>query len=126
LARAITRLALGDDAVSRGGTESEERAHLSISQYVDHKEVGKMSVLAFLLRQCAAKQSRVLLFSKTMRILDYAQALCQGRGYEQRRLDGSTSLTERTRVVKDFQSGKVFVLLVSTKGARLKNIQYSL
>ncbi|MES1919760.1 putative DNA helicase ino80 [Bonamia ostreae] len=63
---------------------------------------------------------RVLIFSQMTKMLDILQDYCHIRRYKFLRLDGSTQITDRTIMVKQFQRDtSVFIFLLSTRAGGL-------
>ncbi|KAJ8601373.1 hypothetical protein CTAYLR_005028 [Chrysophaeum taylorii] len=80
----------------------------------------KCRQLRILLPQLRAQNRRVLLFSQWVRILDLLGLLCE-EDLDMRvcRLDGSTDVTERHRLIKKFNNGDYDVFLLSTRAGGL-------
>lgn len=59
---------------------------------------------------------KALLFAQTQQMLDILEKLVAGRGWRYHRMDGSTSVALRARLMDDFNSRPdVFVFLLTTK-----------
>ena len=82
---------------------------------------GKLKILDKLLPKLKAAGSKVLLFSQMTRLLDIIEDYCELRKYSYLRLDGSTSLTDRTEHIRTFNQEKdtTFLFLLSTRAGGL-------
>lgn len=59
---------------------------------------------------------RALLFTQTQQMLDILERCVQGAGHSYHRMDGSTPVGLRARLVDDFNTNEdVFVFLLTTK-----------
>ena len=59
---------------------------------------------------------KVLLFTQTQQMLDIVERSVQNQGWNYHRMDGSTNVSARARLVDDFNVNKdVFVFLLTTK-----------
>lgn len=59
---------------------------------------------------------RALLFTQTQQMLDILERCVQGAGHSYHRMDGSTPVSLRARLVDDFNTNeRVFVFLLTTK-----------
>ncbi|WIA32931.1 hypothetical protein OEZ86_006099 [Tetradesmus obliquus] len=79
---------------------------------------GKMGFVAQLLAVLrATTDDKVVIVSNYTQTLDLFAALCRQRGYVHLRLDGSTSITKRQKLVGQLNApgSKVFVFLLSSK-----------
>jgi Helicase conserved C-terminal domain len=74
-------------------------------------------VIDKLLAHWQAQGDKVLLFTQTQQMLDILQRLVQQRRYSYHRMDGSTAIATRSRLIDDFNSSssKAFVFLLTTK-----------
>lgn len=86
----------------------------------DHivRNSGKMIVLDVLLAQLKKRESRVLIFSHSTRMLDIIEDyLNLHPEYEYCRIDGSVNVDERTNRIAEFQDpeSKKFIFLLSTR-----------
>lgn len=82
------------------------------------KNFGKMIVLDMILKKLKQQNSRVLIFSQFKRVLDIIEDyLFLHPEYEYCRLDGKSSITDRTGCIADFQNkqSKKFVFLLTTR-----------
>ena len=79
---------------------------------------GKFAVLARLLAILRAEtKDRIVIISNYTQTLDLVQLLCRQNGYPAVRLDGSTSISKRQKLVKQFNdpSENCFAFLLSSK-----------
>ncbi|EOO02813.1 putative snf2 family atp-dependent chromatin-remodeling factor snf21 protein [Phaeoacremonium minimum UCRPA7] len=74
----------------------------------------KMAVLVKILDQAKLMGEKVLVFSQYLDTLDYIENLCREQKRLYLRLDGSTAPNVRLRDVKQFNTGKDEVYLIST------------
>ncbi|CAO1612989.1 unnamed protein product [Parajaminaea phylloscopi] len=76
---------------------------------------GKWSVLRDLLSQWHQAGDKVLLFSRSLRLLDWLAVWVQRAGYRHLRLDGSTHASIRQTLVQQFnRDSNIFCMLIST------------
>lgn len=96
------------------GPPYEEGEHLVTN-------AGKLVVLDKLLPKLQAQNSRVLIFSQMTRLLDILEDYLLMRGYDYRRIDGSTQSLDREKSIDDFNApdSPVFVFLLSTRAGGL-------
>ena len=81
---------------------------------------GKMEVLDSLLPVLEAEEAKVLLFSHSTRLLDILETYAQSKGHCYCRLDGSTKVDTRQKLVDDFnQDPSLFLFLISTRAGGL-------
>eukprot|EP00095_Tigriopus_kingsejongensis_P000343 maker-scaffold194_size270518-snap-gene-1.28 protein:Tk00343 transcript:maker-scaffold194_size270518-snap-gene-1.28-mRNA-1 annotation:"hypothetical protein CAPTEDRAFT_223034" len=86
------------------------------------KYSGKMQVLVKMLKAIENEpgNSKVLVFSYSTRVLDILEIFVQGQGYEYLRLDGTTPIGERAKMVANFNADpSIFTFLISTKAGGL-------
>lgn len=77
---------------------------------------GKLKVLASLLPHWKEQGSKVLLFSSSTRLMDILAKFCTKQGFSFGRVEGSTPIHQRQRLVDQFNKTKSqFVFIVSTK-----------
>lgn len=65
---------------------------------------GKLTVLAKVLAAWHAEGHKVLLFTQTQQMLDILEKLAVAAGYSYHRMDGSTPITQRGRLMDDFNN----------------------
>ncbi|CAO2044362.1 unnamed protein product [Urochloa humidicola] len=93
----------------------------------DALEVGqdvscKLSFIMSLLRNLVQEGHHVLIFSQTRKMLNLIQEAILLEGYKFLRIDGTTKISERERIVKDFQDGPgapIFLLTTQVGGLGL-------
>ncbi|CAM0949610.1 unnamed protein product [Alopecurus aequalis] len=93
----------------------------------DSVEVGpevscKLSFILALLRNLLEERHHVLIFSQSCKMLNLIQEAILLEGYNFLRMDGSTKISERERIVKDFQEGlgaQIFLLTTKVGGLGL-------
>ncbi|XP_062592723.1 LOW QUALITY PROTEIN: DNA excision repair protein ERCC-6-like 2 [Saccostrea cucullata] len=86
----------------------------------DPKYCGKMRILQRLLKVFQRDHSKVLIFSYSTRVLDIIDQYLITTGYEYRRLDGSTSMSKRSVLVREFNKDpNIFLFLISAKAGGL-------
>lgn len=80
-----------------------------------------MIILDKLLAKLKEQGSKVLLFSQFKMMLDIIEDYLDWRGYKHCRLDGETSLDDRTSQMKDFNSpdSDKFIFIISTHAGGL-------
>lgn len=79
----------------------------------------KFQKLRDLLPKLKRENHRVLLFSQWTRLLDLLGLLCEHLGLSAKRLDGSTEVNDRQRLVNDFNAGDGDIFLLSTRAGGL-------
>ncbi|XP_044954864.1 SNF2 domain-containing protein ENL1-like [Hordeum vulgare subsp. vulgare] len=82
----------------------------------------KLSFILSLLRNLLEEGHHVLIFSQTCTMLDMIQEAIISQGYRFVRMDGTTKISERERIVKDFQEGfggQIFLLTTKVSGLGL-------
>ncbi|KAI4291255.1 SWI/SNF-related matrix-associated actin-dependent regulator of chromatin subfamily A member 5 [Pancytospora philotis] len=82
---------------------------------------GKMVVLDKLLRSLRQKGSRVLIFSQMALMIDILEDYCNYRDYSYSRIDGKTTLAERTEAIEDYNrpGSDKFIFLLTTRAGGL-------
>lgn len=82
---------------------------------------GKFDVLAALLRLIGEVNERVVIVSHFTQTLDLIQQYCRVKNYKTSRLDGSTPVASRQRLVDEFNSehSSTFAFLLSSKAGGL-------
>ncbi|KAG8066851.1 hypothetical protein GUJ93_ZPchr0004g38370 [Zizania palustris] len=82
----------------------------------------KLSFIMSLLRNLVDEGHHVLIFSQTRKMLNLIQEVLILEGYKFLRIDGTTKISERERIVKDFQEGPgapIFLLTTQVGGLGL-------
>ncbi|KAM0863314.1 hypothetical protein ACQ4PT_044690 [Festuca glaucescens] len=82
----------------------------------------KLSFILALLRNLLEEEHHVLIFSHTRKMLNLIQEAILLESYSFLRMDGSTEISERERIVKDFQEGlgaQIFLLTTKVGGLGL-------
>ncbi|XP_040379491.1 protein CHROMATIN REMODELING 24-like [Oryza brachyantha] len=82
----------------------------------------KLSFMMSLLRNLIDEGHTVLIFSQTRKMLNLIQEAIILEGYKFLRIDGTTKISERERIVKDFQEGPgapIFLLTTQVGGLGL-------
>ncbi|ESO84241.1 hypothetical protein LOTGIDRAFT_61963, partial [Lottia gigantea] len=83
-------------------------------------ESGKFKALTKMLAKMKENDDRVLLFSQFVMVLDIVEVFLKDLGYKFFRLDGSTPVPERQKLIDDFNNDKnIFIFLLSTKAGGL-------
>nr|ABF95950.1 transcriptional activator, putative, expressed [Oryza sativa Japonica Group] len=81
---------------------------------------GKLQTLDILLRRLRAENHRVLLFAQMTKMLDILEDYMNFRKFKYFRLDGSSAISDRRDMVRDFQNrNDIFVFLLSTRAGGL-------
>ena len=111
--RAVAAVALGEDADALGGAD---HADANFQRLSDATHCGKMLALERLLAIWHEQNDKVILFSKSTRLLDILEVFLNRRGYVFCRLDGGVAQKHRQGLVDDFNaSSSMFVFLLSTR-----------
>ncbi|PVH36098.1 hypothetical protein PAHAL_7G351100 [Panicum hallii] len=82
----------------------------------------KLSFIMSLLRNLVKEGHHVLIFSQTRKMLNLIQEAILLEGYKFLRIDGTTKVSDRERIVKDFQEGPgapIFLLTTQVGGLGL-------
>ncbi|SEW53420.1 DEAD/DEAH box helicase [Chitinophaga arvensicola] len=79
----------------------------------------KLSVFREIVEELVSNQHRALVFSQFVKHLDLVKQLLNHLGITYLYLDGSTPLSQRDKLVKDFQAGKAQLFLISLKAGGL-------
>ncbi|WVZ56853.1 hypothetical protein U9M48_007325 [Paspalum notatum var. saurae] len=82
----------------------------------------KLSFIMSLLRNLVDEGHHVLIFSQTRKMLNLIQEAILLEGYKYLRIDGTTKISDRERIVKDFQEGPgapIFLLTTQVGGLGL-------
>ncbi|KAJ3494168.1 hypothetical protein NLG97_g4256 [Lecanicillium saksenae] len=74
----------------------------------------KVELLNKILDQSSLLGDKVLVFSQSLATLDYLSKLFEKQKRRYRRLDGSTQISKRQNMIKDFNTGSAAVYLIST------------
>ncbi|KAH9245779.1 hypothetical protein BASA81_016716 [Batrachochytrium salamandrivorans] len=97
----------------------EYELFLSTNRPADYGAVeksGKMIVVKALLQMWKSQGHRVLLFSQTRQMLDILESFIRNEGYVFLRMDGTTPIQQRSRLVDSFNYDESrFVFLLTTK-----------
>ena len=85
-------------------------------KYLLQWDCGKLQRLALLLQERKAGGHRVLIFSQFSKMLDILESFLSMHGYKYLRLDGSTKVEDRQRLMERFnRDTKYFVFILSTR-----------
>ncbi len=76
---------------------------------------GKFLHLTNMLTELRNSAAGILIFSQFTDALDIAETLLKSLGLEFARIDGQTPARRREKIVREFQAGRYFVLLISLK-----------
>lgn len=99
-----------------------DMAHDDDALQVDQEVSCKLSFIMSLLRKLLEEGHHVLIFSQTRKMLNLIQEAILLEGYKFLRIDGTTKISERERIVKDFQEGpgaQIFLLTTQVGGLGL-------
>jgi SNF2 family DNA or RNA helicase len=78
--------------------------------------LGKLQMLAVMLRRLYAQKHRCLIFTQMSKMLDILQKFLAHHKYTYYRLDGSTNVERRQMLMERFNSdSKVFCFILSTR-----------
>eukprot|EP00850_Spirogloea_muscicola_P018944 SM000179S03416 [mRNA] locus=s179:277257:287158:- [translate_table: standard] len=81
---------------------------------------GKLQMFDVLLRRLRSEGHKVLVFAQMTKMLNILEDYMNFRKYKYLRLDGSSTITDRRDMVKDFQHKQdIFVFLLSTRAGGL-------
>ncbi|RUP44327.1 P-loop containing nucleoside triphosphate hydrolase protein, partial [Jimgerdemannia flammicorona] len=96
--------------------DSWKQKQANFFMYSDPENCGKWKILQKLLKNWERQESKVLLFSYSVRLLNMLEKLMISEGYAYCRLDGTTPVHQRMDVVDKFNtSPSKFVFLISTR-----------
>ena len=101
------------------------KAHARLSSFFPDKKLiqfdaGKLQTLAKLLRERKQGGHRVLIFTQMSKMLDVLQIFLNLNGYTYLRLDGSTGIDRRQRMMDRFNNDeKIFCFILSTRSGGL-------
>nr|CCA14266.1 hypothetical protein SORBIDRAFT_03g009030 [Albugo laibachii Nc14] len=100
------------DLVKRAGDEASRSENFGSIE-----KSGKMLVLCKILAMWKDQGHRVLLFTQTRMMLDILERLMEHLGYNHCRLDGSTPVKERQRLLDKFNDAEsgIFIFLLTTR-----------
>ncbi len=74
----------------------------------------KVKLLLQILNASKAVGDKVLIFSQSLQTLDFLERLCKSNGRKYARLDGSTKMSSRQGLTKDFNTSDTELYLIST------------
>lgn len=99
----------------------DDLEQLNLRGQMDMALSTKIPVIVKILRECKRLNEQVLVFSQQIPMLNYLQSLVPtlDGGIRCIRLDGSTDMSIRLDMVKDFNKGSADVFLISTKAGGL-------
>jgi SNF2 family DNA or RNA helicase len=98
-----------------------QRAHARLTSFFPDKKLiqfdaGKLQTLAELLRELKRGGHRVLIFTQMSKMLDILEAFLNLNGHTYLRLDGSTGVDRRQRLMDRFNNDiKIFCFILSTR-----------
>ena len=94
----------------------ERQTKATHADYGNAERSGKQMVTMKVLGLWREQKHRVLLFSQTQQMLDILEAAVANAGYVYRRMDGTTPVKHRMRLIDEFNTDTdVFVFLLTTK-----------
>jgi SNF2 family DNA or RNA helicase len=102
-----------------------EKARARLASFFPDKKLvqfdaGKLQTLAELLRKLKASGHRVLIFTQMSKMLDILEAFLNLNGHSYLRLDGSTGVERRQRLMDRFNNDpRVFTFILSTRSGGL-------
>ncbi|XP_062227278.1 SNF2 domain-containing protein ENL1 [Phragmites australis] len=108
--------------VERMAMNLADMAHDDDALQVGQDVSCKLSFIMSLLRNLVEEGHHVLIFSQTRKMLNLIQEAILLEGYKFLRIDGTTKVSERERIVKDFQEGRgapIFLLTTQVGGLGL-------
>ncbi|WOL11345.1 protein CHROMATIN REMODELING 24 [Canna indica] len=94
----------------------------NLFQIMDHNVSCKIAFIMSLLENLVEEGHVVLIFSQTRKMLNLVQEAITYAGYRFLRIDGTTKISEREKIVKDFQEGPgapIFLLTSQVGGLGL-------
>lgn len=98
------------------GEDIDEIAEALANGDDDLELCGKLKVLSSLLPHWKEQGAKVLLFSSSTRLMDVLARFCTKQGFSYGRVEGTTPIQQRQRLVDHFNKTKSqFVFIVSTK-----------
>ncbi len=94
----------------------ERQTKATHADYGNAERSGKQMVTMKVLGLWRKQKHRALLFSQTQQMLDILEAAVAAAGYVYRRMDGTTPVAQRMRLIDEFNTDEnVFVFLLTTK-----------
>lgn len=102
-----------------------QKAHARLSSFFPDKKLiqfdaGKLQTLAKLLRDLKQGGHRALIFTQMSKMLDVLEAFLNMNGFTYLRLDGSTGVDKRQRMMDRFNSDpRIFCFILSTRSGGL-------
>ena len=94
----------------------ERSTNAASANYGEPERSGKQLVTMKVLGLWKEQGHRALVFSQTQQMLDILEAAVAAAGYVYRRMDGTTPVSHRMRLIDEFNSdARVFVFLLTTK-----------
>ncbi|KAI0180192.1 hypothetical protein GGR52DRAFT_231783 [Hypoxylon sp. FL1284] len=75
----------------------------------------KIVLLMSIVEECKLRDDKMIIFSHSVRTLDYLEQTFRKKKFSLMRLDGLTRMNSRQDLVKEFNKGSTDVLLISTK-----------
>ena len=100
----------------------DEETKLFAEEAPDIKAIGlsyKVQVLCQILDASKAAGDKTLVFSQSIPTLNFLDNLCKKQGRRYARLDGSTKMSKRQDMTKDFNRGETDIYLISTSAGGL-------
>ena len=86
------------------------------TDYGNPERSGKMLVLDKILKHWVESRDKALVFAQTQQTLDILEKMVIERGYTYHRMDGSTSVATRSRLIDDFNANpNVSLFLLTTR-----------
>ncbi|KAK9815514.1 hypothetical protein WJX72_004939 [[Myrmecia] bisecta] len=94
----------------------ERTKYEGTEDYGNPERSAKLTVALKVLAHWHAQGHKALVFTQTQQMLDIMERAVQSAGYAYHRMDGSTAIQMRARLVDDFNNNEdVFVFLLTTK-----------
>lgn len=79
----------------------------------------KTQILCQILDACKAAGDKTLVFSQSIPSLDFLERMCASQGRRFARLDGTTAMSKRQNLTKQFNTGNLELYLISTAAGGL-------
>lgn len=92
----------------------EAGENIDLENFGYWKKSGKMTVVRSLLKMWKRQGHRVLLFSQGRQMMHILEGLLQRAQYSYLRLDGTTPIGERQRIIKNFNENDSYFVFIST------------